>query len=131
MIFDKLPEKKIPLLCIESTNLNLQKNSLFFFRILWNCWCHILVTFPTLWKRICFILRFSYLQVCLYLSISSVIMGVRADTIPWWVLGYTLLIVHYLLKLFQVGIISSNNYLTQMVFFFKLETQNSTFLTLV
>ena len=31
MIFDKLPEKKkIPLLCIESTNLNLQKNSLFF-----------------------------------------------------------------------------------------------------
>ena len=57
-------------------------------------------------------------------------MGVRADTIPWWVLGYTLLIVHYLLKLFQVGIISSNNYLTQMVFF-KLETLNSTFLILV
>ena len=41
-------------------------------------------------------------QVCLYLSLSSIIIGVRSQTIPWWVTGYTLLIIHFLLKLFQV-----------------------------
>jgi len=44
-----------------------------------------------------------FFQVCLFLSISSLIIGIRSDTVPWWVAGYTLLIIHYFLKLYQVN----------------------------
>ena len=47
------------------------------------------------------------MQVALYLSVSSLINGVKTDSVPWWMVGYTLLIMHYLLKMYQVREIST------------------------
>lgn len=48
-----------------------------------------------------------FMQVALYLSVSSLINGVKTDSVPWWMVGYTLLIMHYLLKMYQVREIST------------------------
>lgn len=43
------------------------------------------------------------LLVSLYLSISSLIIGVKTKSIPWWMCGYTLLILHYILRMYQLA----------------------------
>lgn len=47
--------------------------------------------------------NFIALLVSLYLSISSLINGVKSGTVPWWMIGYSLLILHYLLKMYQLA----------------------------
>jgi hypothetical protein len=42
------------------------------------------------------------LLASLYMSIASLINGVRTHSVPWWFVGYTLLVGHHLLRLYQV-----------------------------
>ncbi len=43
------------------------------------------------------------LLASLYMSISSLINGVRTHSVPWWFIGYTMLVCHHLLRLYQLA----------------------------
>ena len=43
------------------------------------------------------------LVASLYMSIASLINGVRGQFVPWWFVGYTMLVVHHLLRLYQLA----------------------------
>ena len=43
------------------------------------------------------------LVASLYMSIASLINGVRSQSVPWWFIGYTSLVVHHLLRLYQLA----------------------------
>ncbi len=59
----------------------------------------------------------------LYLTLSAILSAGRADVFPWWGIGYGLLALHHIVRVYEVGRIPlKNSFIITIVLYFRCAT---------